>query len=289
MNFFPLTINDKDKVNAILHSQVAYTWEMCFNEILLWPGYTSTQYAILDGLIVFRCKYNGDEPYFRVPMGIGDKAECVKKIIEEYKTPIFQGVPKQELKYFDTDFFEIIPHRNAFDYCYDIEKLATLKGKKMNKKRNHWNAFSQLNYELRDLNPQEAKKIYQDWFGEHKQATVEMFNAEKIELEFFLDNYEDFPEFDGNSLYVDGKLVAFCISQKISDEMIITHFEKANPEIRGSFVAINKLHSENLHAKYPSVKYINREEDGGIEGLRKAKLSYYPDFMVEKYTLVPKK
>ena len=70
--------------------------------------------------------------------------------------------------------------------------------------------------------------------------------------------------------------------------MIITHFEKANPEIRGSFVAINKLHAEKLHAKYPDVLYINREEDGGIEGLRKAKLSYHPDFMIEKYTLIPK-
>ncbi|WP_461248600.1 5-formyltetrahydrofolate cyclo-ligase, partial [Treponema sp. R6D11] len=74
----------------------------------------------------------------------------------------------------------------------------------------------------------------------------------------------------------------------ISDDTIIIHFEKASAEIRGSFVAINKLHCEKMMKKYPELKYVNREDDSGIQGLRKAKLSYFPDFFVEKYSCTPK-
>ena len=86
-------------------------------------------------------------------------------------------------------------------------------------------------------------------------------------------------------IYIDEKLEAFTFGEMLNDDTVVVHVEKANPEIRGLYVAINKLFLEN---EFPNVEFVNREEDLGLEGLRKAKLSYKPIKLVEKYTLIAK-
>ncbi|WP_461249116.1 phosphatidylglycerol lysyltransferase domain-containing protein, partial [Treponema sp. R6D11] len=96
------------------------------------------------------------------------------------------NVPKSETELFDRTFFEILPNRDSFEYCYNIEKLATLSGKKMNKKRNHWNAFKNSNYELKPINPDETKKFYDEIYESHKQNGDKMFACEKEKIDYIL-------------------------------------------------------------------------------------------------------
>jgi hypothetical protein len=169
--------------------------------------------------------------------------------------------------------------RDAFDYVYERESLANLAGKKLAGKRNHMNAFLREYSEAKFL-PLDAKRcleFYPHWVDEHLMNEDLFFKAEGEGLVHILQNWDRTP-FVGGMIEYKGRVIAFSISEVMNDEMAITHFEKADRNYRGSYTAINKWMAESL-----AVRYINREDDLGIEGLRHTKTMYRPVFMVEKF------
>lgn len=187
--------------------------------------------------------------------------------------------------------FEYIEERDLFDYVYDAEALRTLKGRKNQKKRNHINYFLKEyegRHEYRLLGKEDfdaCLKLLKDW------------EASKEESDDFDDSMDDeyagikkiFDDFDVLNdrvkvfgIFVDGKLEAFSIGEYLNSNMALIHVEKANPDIRGLYPFINQ---QFLVSEFPDVEFVNREEDMGIEGLRKAKLSYHPIRFVEKYSV----
>ena len=96
------------------------------------------------------------------------------------------------------------------------------------------------------------------------------------------DHYDTL-QLQGGLLRKDGEIIAYTMGEKLNSDTYVIHIEKAFSDIRGTYQMINREFAEVVHEKYPEIIYMNREEDVGQEGLRKAKLSYYPDDMEEKY------
>lgn len=188
--------------------------------------------------------------------------------------------------------YVIVPDRTYYDYIYDADKLRTFSGKKYHKKKNHLNAFKREyegRYQFKMLtgrNRTEILEFIERW-KETKRNTEEneFIDCEAVGIKFLLE-HEDALEYKIGGVYVDGKLEAFAIGNYYSEEDIAyISVEKANSGIRGLYPYIC---SQFLIEAFPDAGKVNREDDMGLEGLRKSKMSYNPIYMVEKYTIIQK-
>ena len=179
------------------------------------------------------------------------------------------------------------------DYIYLTKNLAGLEGKKYSKKRNHihqfQNKYSDYTFEpLNESNFDSVREVEEKWLEENADfarttGTLADLEAEREIIFYALENFEAFSNtcgMTGGLLYVSGEPVAFCIASILSGRVTDVHFEKClSPYARdGGYAIIN-----NEFSKTVQTEFINREEDLGVEGLRKAKLSYYPEQVLEKY------
>ncbi|MFZ2257490.1 MAG: phosphatidylglycerol lysyltransferase domain-containing protein [Clostridiaceae bacterium] len=169
--------------------------------------------------------------------------------------------------------------RDNSEYLYDGDKLRNLSGKKLHSKKNHYNNFTKnQNYETRPLkgNTHAALGMAKRWLeGKKSDYTV----GELIGIESTFQHMDVLPV-KGITVFVDGVCQAFTICEDTSATSVLVHVEKANDGITGLFTFVN---SENMRINHPHAQIVNREQDLGIEGLRKAKLSWKPLGLVDKY------
>ncbi len=225
---------------------------------------------------------------YTFPAGEGDYKDLfltLKKDAEEQNSPlIVSSVTDKNLALFEELFegqYTVSCDESSFDYIYDAEKLRTLSGKKYHKKRNHLSNFYKNNWEYFDLTEKD--------FDECIEFAVKSYNlnqsyddessvAEQFAINAFMNYYNEL-ELKGGVIYVDGKIEAFTIGDPINNDTFDIHIEKANASIQGAYTAINNEFAKSATNGYT---YINREEDLGLEGLRKSKRSYYPVIMLRK-------
>lgn len=272
--------------------------EYCFNTLFMWQHAYKTCYHIGDGFAVLVGEHNG-ENFSILPLAPKDKIpEAIQYAIDWFdsdkKKVYFRGIDSEVvemLKEIYPDKFSYVADRDIFDYVYDAEKMRTLKGRKLSGKRNHLNYFKKEydgRVERRLLTKEDFPEIYdvlKRWNMEKDQSNSheDSMDDEYIGMKKLLDNYDIVKDkLKIYGVFIDGKLEAFSMGEKINDEMALIHIEKANASIRGLYPYINQMF---LVDEFPDVKWVNREEDMGVEGLRKAKLSYYPERFVEKHTV----
>lgn len=179
--------------------------------------------------------------------------------------------------------------RDDSDYIYEAEKLRTLAGRKMHSKKNHLNAFlkeyaERFIYKRLERNDfDDCIKLAEKWaFSREKDQNL---IGESLAIKKVFRNYSKFSKIKVGGIYIDNQLEAFTFGDYLNPDMALIHIEKANPDIRGLYTAINKFFLEN---EFPDVEFVNREDDLGIEGLRAAKLSYKPLKLVDKYAMFEK-
>ena len=218
----------------------------------------------------------------------------IKHFEDNNRKICFKGITKdvvETLEKLYSDKFEYIEERDLFDYVYDGESLRTLAGRKNQKKRNHINAFlkdyeGRYSYKLLDEEDfDDCLELLKIWASnkEENNEFDEGIDDESIGIRKIFNNYKYLREnLKIAGIYVDGKLEAFTMGELINPNMALIHIEKANPNIRGLYPYINQQFILN---EFEDVEFVNREEDLGIPGLRKAKLSYHPVKFVEKYTV----
>ena len=182
--------------------------------------------------------------------------------------------------------------RDLFEYIYDAESLRTLSGRKNKKKRNHVNTFLNLyknRYEYKLLekeNFEECLELIDRW--EQNKENIESSGHKELDEEILSikEVFENYEKLKDNvkiaGVYIDNKLEAFTIGEKINENIALIHIEKANQNIKGIYQYINQ---QFLLNEFSNVKYVNREEDLGLYGLREAKLSYHPCKFIEKYSI----
>lgn len=192
----------------------------------------------------------------------------------------------------DPDRYDVIEERQYFDYVYDGDKLRTLSGKAYHKKKNHINSFvrqygERFQYRTLDRENKDAvMNFLSEWNAE--RGMIDPYNrldSEEAGIRYLLYECTNVPIHMGG-IYIDDKLQAFSIgSYSKTIDMAYIHVEKANPEIRGLY---NVMNQQFLIHEFPNVSRINREDDMGLEGLRKSKLSYNPIELVKKYSIIEK-
>lgn len=185
------------------------------------------------------------------------------------------------------DGFKISQTRGQWDYLYSIEELVQLRGNRFHKKKNLVNQFKKkYAYDYvafgRDMIDQ-ALGMQEDWCTWRDCESHETLASENQAIARILSHWRDLHGLTGGAIRVEDTLVAYTIAERMPDQTVVIHFEKANQEYKGCYQAINQLFLENLPA---DAHRVNREQDLDNEGLRKAKLSYHPVDFVKKHEVV---
>lgn len=289
IQFKRLELEDRELIHSYFERYPSRSCERTFTNCYLWSRHYKVGFAIVEHTLVF--KSEDQETAFAYPVGEPENVKCaidfLKKYTEERNVPfrLYCVTESQfaQLEKWYPQKFEIQYDRDAADYVYESEKLATLSGKKLHAKRNHINKFKATfeDWSYERLSPENAEECFQmalKWREENGCDEDEEKNAEMCVTLNSLRLQKEL-ELTGGVLRVNGEVVAFTIGEPISKDTFVVHIEKAFADIQGAYPMINQQFVEHECMNY---KYINREEDTGAEGLRKAKLSYHPAFLEQK-------
>ena len=288
---------DEDWINSCIAVSGTMASDASFANIYLLRNKYSTKISRYKDFIIRKYSGKGARCGYTFPLGKGDVAKALAEIEKDAKECgerlQFAFVTEEQKEVLENT----MPARFCYssdagdsDYIYLRSELASLSGKAFHKKKNHFSKFVRTYpdykyYEIGACNIYDAQKVADAWYYEHLQDEDASQLAEYKDIKEALDNFEELGLI-GGIIYVNDSPCAMTIASKINENTVDVHFEKAVGEyaLNGGYAAINKLFSEKLDG----VTWLNREEDIGIEGLRKAKLSYRPKIMLKKYSAVEK-
>ena len=287
INFQKLDPSQRETYNQILFSCPHRGCEYSFANLSLWG---LQKVAFLHGCVAFFSHFYGRSVY-PYPIGAGDRKAVIEEILRDAEE---RGLPcritgitetdRAELESWFPGKFLVKATRNGSDYVYAIDDLADLKGKRFQPKRNHINRFL-LEYpdaQIRPLSDEtlpDAKALADRWH--QRRSPEEDAGMELVALNRAFAHWKELG-MEGLVMYVGSQVVAMTMGSRLAEDTVDVHFEKADTDYPGAYAVINRAFARHIREKYPQVQYLNREEDMGIEGLRKAKLSYHPHHLVEK-------
>lgn len=292
IEFHRISLEDQEWMKQRFRETDFKACEFTFANNFIWREVYGVEVAQIMGCGVCRCKRNNLWIY-SYPFGAGDRKAVIEKLckickLKHEKLYLFPLVAeqRQELLQWFPGQFEIDTHRDEYDYIYTYEKLAELKGKKLHGKRNHIARFkddADWSYEpLTEENAGECLAMTQAW---EKSRSDKWSTGMQQEMDVLTETLSlfQFLKLTGGVLRKAGKIAAFTIGEPLNSDTYVVHFEKALPDLQGAYPMINQQFV--LH-ECQNFRYVNREEDTGDPGLRRAKLSYYPDILLKKYVAV---
>jgi uncharacterized protein len=284
--FSKLTLEDKPLFDSLLKEAQPQISELTFTNLFVWNASEPVQTSQLDETVLIQRRRLRDSKIFLLPpLGKKRLLEALRSLRSmslEGELPPFYGFTPQQVQQLENEFNRVELDRDNWDYVYLTSDLADLPGDRYHPKRNFVSRCLS-NYECRyaSIGPNEIQECLQlqtRWCNLRNCSQVQGLEAENTAIKAAFENYEGLGIF-GGAVYVDDTLEAFTLSEPLNDDTAVIHFEKANPEIEGLYQLVNQWFCQKALGKF---RYINREQDLGIPGLRKAKESYYPRHMVEK-------
>ena len=264
--------------------------EYNFANLYLWGRQRATFY---EDSLVFFSQFNRKSVYL-FPLTRGDVKPALEAIIHDAKVRDIPcritGLLEADCQTLEQLFpgqFRFHVDRNGFDYIYSIEELSELKGRKFQRKRNHLNRF-RANYEgytvepITDENTTEVAQLLDKWYADRLLADPHADFIMEQKAIYKALRHRQALGIEGIALRYNGQLLAMTMGSPLSGNTFDVQFEKALDFADGAYPAVNWEFARYLRAKYPHLRWLNREDDMGLEGLRKAKLAYCPDHMIEK-------
>ena len=264
--------------------------EYSFVNLYLWGRQKA---AFLNDHLVFFSQFNRRSVYL-FPIGYGDKKPVLNAVMEDAKArgiPCrFTGMTQDDCALLESLYPGKLRYhfdRDCFDYVYAIDDLADLKGRKFQRKRNHLNRFRDANPDhvlepITEENIAQVQQLVETWYQLRLQENPHGdYHMERAALTKALQQRQTLG-LEGLVLRSGGQLLAMTMGSQLNATTFDIHFEKALDIADGAYAAINNGFARYLREKYPQLQWLNREDDMGLEGLRKAKLSYNPDHMIEK-------
>lgn len=292
MEFKPFRIEDKARIDSYFVVHHYEQIDCTFNTLFLWQDAYQTSWAEQDGILFVRAG-TGKDTFFMPPFAKEEKnfVHGLALIHEEYDK---LGLPfrlksasswvTEQIERLVPGKYDFIEDRDNEEYIYRTDDMIRLPGKKLRMKKNHLNGFlrqyADYQYEaITKENLEDAKAGIHDWFLRHGDI-----EEEEQAIKRCFDHW-DALGVKGAVIRIYGKVEAFTNGDSINEKMAHIIFEKANPEIRGLYQAINR---DFLMHEFADTEFVNREEDLGLPGLREAKMGYHPDHLTEKYDVVLK-
>ena len=297
LSFKDITIEDKNAITALTYSGTFQNCDYAFANMCSWHFLYNSKYAVSDGFLFIRF-YIEDKEHKRLaymfPIGNGELRHAINLLEQDAKEMghplLILGITpesKENIEAFYPGHFTYIKERNYFDYIYLREDLTTLKGKKFQPKRNHINKFkNRYKYTYLPITPDivpQCMEVEKIWCKANlNEKDEEALSQEHRSMVFAMKHFDELGLM-GGAIVVDEKIIAFTYGSPINGNTFGIHVEKADVSYEGIFSVINQEFASQIQEQYI---YINREEDLGLPGLRKSKLSYNPVILLEKNAAV---
>jgi hypothetical protein len=290
--FRTLSLEDRPLIRSHLWSAEPETSELSFTNLFIWRSLFRWEWSVCGQWLLLLGQRKGQDPFFLPPVGPAPRLEVLRQAFDWLRGE--RGVSRPRIERADAQFaaeisaeagFTVTPAREHFDYIYRTSDLCDLRGGKYHAKRNHINRFQQSfgqAYELVSIGLDNLSLCldFQRRWCELKRCAEDMNLLDEWDaVRAGLADYAAL-EVQGAAILIDGRVEAFTFGELLNRRMAVVHIEKANPEIPGLYAVINQ---QFCRKHWSSVPFINREQDLDEEGLRKAKLSYHPIRLIEKY------
>lgn len=294
LSFKCLTLEDKEIIEKYIDKSKLDSYEYLFSSLYMWRKLNNIKYAVLDDVLIIEKNEEGKGTFYA--QFFGYKKDNLTSIIDELikrnleftdRDYLFGDVGDEfvdDLKKY-TDFsIDIVEDIDDSEYIYNTQDLIELKGKKYHSKKNHVNSFLKTySYDIKTINNENVKSNCMDLLHKwHEEVAVTVDKEMLMEIDAIKDLFRELHFFDLNSIaiYVDGDLAGFAVGEKVNDRMALIHVERGEIAYKGIYAFLNK---QFLVESFQDTEFVNRQEDTGNEGLRKAKKSYHPEKMIKKY------
>ena len=293
LKFKEVELSDRAVLEPILRAQPYRVCDHSFSCLYIWEKTYPAQYFLEDGILYIMYKFPDGNISYQMPLAAGNRlAYAVERLERDAEA---RGIAlelvtineqmKEELETALPGRFDFIEEPDYADYIYDAEALRELRGKKLHAKRNYINRFTAANegnFTFEAVGPENAAEVLAfnaEWDLEHGFSDDFRKEAEAIRRAVL-----DLERIGmvGVALRLDGKIAAYALGTQLNGDTILEQIEKA-ADIPGAYQMINNAFAKRFSEGF---SYINREEDLGIEGLRKAKLSYFPAYLNMRWRAV---
>ncbi len=295
INFEKFDLDNKAAYDRYLMNCGERGCEYSFVNLNLWGRQRA---AFVEDFLVLFSQFERRSVY-PFPVGQGDLRPVLDAILEDARNRgivcRLSGLTAQDCVTLEELYpgkFCFHPDRNGCDYVYAIDHLADLPGRKYQRKRNHVNKFRLSHPDCRavEISPENLQAVWdmaERWY-ENRMAEDPQndYHMERKAIKRAFTHREEFG-LEGIALVENGEILAMTMGSRLSQTTFDIHFEKAREDVDGAYAAINQTFAGYLREKYPELRFLNREDDMGLPGLRKAKLSYYPDHLIVKFWANP--
>jgi uncharacterized protein len=285
LDFKPIQLERAEFYHQHLKQTPQVASDYSFANIWGWAREYGLEWAFSDDLVWIR--QNSPQPVYWAPVGPWEKINWPGVLRENDFKPGFTRVPEVLADLWRRQAGELLrieEDRANWDYIYDVEELVTLRGNRFHKKKNLLNQFKKQNtYHYEPFSTamiDQALALQDDWCTWRDCEDSDVLSAENRAIQRVFVYWDRFPELLGGAIMVEDLIVAYTIAEPLDQDTVVIHFEKGCPAHKGIYQAINQMFLESLEGRF---HYVNREQDLGDEGLRKAKLSYHPVTFDQKY------
>lgn len=291
MNFKQITLADKEWMKNCLAASQFQGCDYSFANLYMWRKISQIEVAEYGGMLCIRSKRLSKGPYvYTFPAGEGNLKEVIEAMRQNAKQEghsfILRGfteTQKEKVEMLFPGEFLYQSNREEWDYLYAVSDLTNLAGKKYHGKRNHIARFVEKGEwrldPITDENKAECMRMLDNWYEKQRENDKGEALLDRPVLEVAFENYEVL-ELRGAALYLNDEIVGVTVGEPLNADTFVVHIEKAFGDIQGAYPMLNK---QFVTAFMQGFTYVNREEDDGEPGLRRAKESYYPVKMIEKY------
>jgi uncharacterized protein len=288
--FRDLRIEDKPVFDNLFSRFPPVISEFTFTNLFMWRHTYRTKVARFQNFLCLLSEH-AETPFFFPVIGEGDMIECYQTLLRFLEArgsvPRISRVPETVAAQvnWESGGMRAEPDRGQADYVYLTQSLIQLQGRRYHRKRNHIKQFKEkYSYEYIPLTLDwipECLRLEREWCNLRNCEGVPGLANESIAIKEFLSHFDEL-KVTGGAILVEGKFEAFTFGEPLNPRTVVIHIEKANPLYEGLYPIINQAFLAHHWSGYD---YVNREQDLGEEGLRKAKESYFPDHMGNKYTV----
>ncbi|MBI9091009.1 MAG: DUF2156 domain-containing protein [Desulfobacterium sp.] len=283
--FHPISLERQPEYSALFSLCPVKSSDYSFLNLWAWAEEYGLEWAWKDDLVWIR--QTRPETFYWAPVGAWDQVNFQRCLGEHFKAgTVFIRILQPLLEIWKTAMVpgvEWEASRDHWDYLYAAKELIELRGNRFHKKKNLVNQFRKLyNYQYLAFDSTligRAMDMQEDWCTWRDCESSEALAAENRVISRVLNKWTALPGIMGGAILVDGQMVAYTIGEQLSDDTLVIHFEKGDTQFKGGNQAINQMFLEHSGI---DASFVNREQDLGNEGLRKAKLSYHPVGFVEK-------